>query len=247
MKIHNQIRFQSQMTTLMFQDDDYNTGLCDCFDDCTVFLEGWLCGYCQVSAQYNMLFQNKPGVDICVCGVLLCADAWCTLGLALASFTAFTRLKVKGTFQLVKESGLCSCAKGFFCASCSNCQTYREMSLRNRWPGGVCVDAPYRKEGLCAPQAVSMDSLYNPAGPSHGPPPPPACDDSYAYGEPFKPQQGNGGYGQPPPPSGYGSYGQPQYAQPQQHHEANGASSPYGTAQYTSNPGPPVVDAVPAV
>jgi Cys-rich protein (TIGR01571 family) len=238
-----------------FNTHDFNTGLCDCFDDCSSFLDGWFCAYCEVSAQYNMISNGRPGVDMCVCTALLCADAFFCLGFAITCMTVFTRSGARERFHLHDEGAVMGCCKGFFCTPCSICQLYREMSIRHAWPGGVCVDAPYTKQGLAAPEPqymgvdvviVTPAAHHHHATHHHG-----TSGGSTPQHEPYLHQQQpqNGGYGAPPPNT-YGlpppvqtspGHGSAHVSPYNSHHPSpsnHNTQTPYGQAQYTTQPQP---------
>ncbi|CUG15320.1 ama1 protein, putative [Bodo saltans] len=236
-----------------YHNHDFNTGLCDCFDDCSSFLDGWFCAYCEVSAQYNMLTNGRPGVDLCVCTALLCADLWLCLGFAITCMTVFTRSGARERFHLHEEGAVGGCCKGFWCGPCSICQVYREMSIRHAWPGGVCVDAPYHKRGLNPPEPQYMGVdvvIVTPAvnQPHHKPH---GSGGSTPQHEPYNNGPVANSYGTPPP----NSYGLPPPQPSPGHHGSahvspygsnhpspsnhqNNGQSPYGHAQYTSQPQP---------
>lgn len=138
-----------------FVADDYNTGLGDCCEGgCSSFLDAWCCTYCQVSAQYNMLTNRQKGVNGLMAAGLCCLDAWLTCGCALHFFAVHTRVLARKELNVKKETTCEMYMKGCFCTCCSVGQVYRELSIRHLWPGGVCVEGPYRKVSVTAPQPI---------------------------------------------------------------------------------------------
>ncbi|CUF90830.1 ama1 protein, putative [Bodo saltans] len=134
----------------------YNTRLFQCLVDNSSCLDGFFCPWCQTASQQNAFspiplpsrMKYHAATSLCI-GELLC------LGLPLRITNVFFRMKVKERFHLHEEneSDVKSCCIGFWCVWCSVSQTYREMSIRHQWPGGVCVgDTPYAKPGVVAPQ-----------------------------------------------------------------------------------------------
>jgi Cys-rich protein (TIGR01571 family) len=133
--------------SLLFLHNDYNSGLFGCFDDQPSCFDGFFCPCCALSAQYNMLKHRQTGMLAHV-WVPLSIVNFFTWGLAVSCFSVVTRNMLRRGFSLSEETELDGCCKACFCAPCSICQVYREMSMRQVWPDGVCVDAPYTKRGL---------------------------------------------------------------------------------------------------
>jgi Cys-rich protein (TIGR01571 family) len=139
--------------TNRFVPNDYNTRLGDCCEgECTSCLDAWCCTYCQVAAQYNMLSTRQRGFSGCMVAGLLCLDVCVTFGCALHVCAVHTRVAAKKELNLKMETTCETYMKGCCCLCCSVGQVYRELSIRHMWPGGVCVEGPYKKTGLTAPQ-----------------------------------------------------------------------------------------------
>lgn len=130
-----------------FQVNNFNTDLFDCFEDFASCMDVTLCLSCHISAQYHMLRHHQPWVDMTLAIPLCMANIVC-LGTPTSCFAIHTRKLARGRMHLFHESGHEGCCIACWCAPCSFCQVYREMSLRNMWPGGVLVDTPYCKPGL---------------------------------------------------------------------------------------------------
>lgn len=144
---------------LKFKRHGFNTALCDCTEHCSSCLDVMFCPWCQLSAQYNMLNHQSRGVHCLVCFGMVASDSCFTFGCCLMGMSVFTRNQMSSQFNLTEDGGCTSCLKAFCCASCSTCQVHREMSLRSRFPGGVCVGEAFTKPGLQieAPPALSMN------------------------------------------------------------------------------------------
>lgn len=203
------------------QQNDFNTSLCDWHRDCTSCAEAIFCPYCMISQQYSMLERKQRSIDWMMCGIMLCCDVAVTLGGALMIGNIITRSKLRDTFRITNVNGCVDCLAAAFCLPCVVSQTYREMSLRDQWPGGICVSKKFEDPMIQAPSSQSMgeqhpqqgipvDQMY---GQPHG-----YGGQPQTYGQP-SPHYGQptaaGGYGQPPPSYGYGQpqggYGQPGY------------------------------------
>jgi Cys-rich protein (TIGR01571 family) len=234
-----------------FQRHSFNTGLCECGEHCSSCAEVMFCPWCQLSAQYNMLTHQTRGVNSFMCCGMLLMDSCMTFGFCIVAMSVFTRSQATSQFVLTDEGACVSCLKSCCCASCSACQVHREMSLRSRFPGGVCVSEAFTRPGLLleAPHPLSMNS------------------EGYAYAAPlapvplllyYPPQQqhvamvGNyvpphyahpPGYHPTPPPLYASQDAQPPYTSPPQTNSIYGQAPlgysparPYGQAAYTTAP-----------
>jgi len=109
-----------------------------------------LCCHCQMGHQYYMVNegvllptpQPKMSMTACFCSIIF---DLCCMG------TPITTCMIRGTLrQRFNIMGGCcgDCICSFFCAPCTLCQNYRELSVRGYWCGGACcVDGPYRLQG----------------------------------------------------------------------------------------------------
>jgi Cys-rich protein (TIGR01571 family) len=116
----------------------FSTGVCGCMDDKASCIDTICCYPCQVGRQCNALEGkvNEGNMMYCLVTTLAC---WCGLHEIAA---CLLRCKVVDRYNL-DESKVMSCCCGVFCLLCSVCQTYREVTLRGSWPGGICVKQPY--------------------------------------------------------------------------------------------------------
>ena len=123
---------------------DFQHDAFSCFEDVTVCLEGWLCGYCQVSSQYNYVNHGKADVHWPICVGMAGLDFCCGLsGIALCVGTMLTREKIRERYHIEYESSDCDdCCVSVFCTPCAIVQQYREMTTRGEWPGGILVNRP---------------------------------------------------------------------------------------------------------
>jgi Cys-rich protein (TIGR01571 family) len=130
-----------------FRVNNFNTDLFDCCEDFASCMDVTLCLACHISAQYHMLRHQQPRVDMTLAIPLCMANIVC-LGSPTSCFAIHTRSLARARMHLFHESGHEGCCIACWCAPCSFCQVYREMSIRHMWPGGVLVDVPYCKPGL---------------------------------------------------------------------------------------------------
>lgn len=147
------------MEVQSFNETDYNTGLCDWYKDVPSSTETWCCPYIAVSQQYNMLNDDKPQPNWVLCGVLLAMDAFVTGGFGLIATSVANRSVARRRFGLTSRGPVCDFLTASCCRPCSDCQLYREMSLRNQWPAGFClIDKPFQIPGMVvtAPSTVVM-------------------------------------------------------------------------------------------
>lgn len=206
------------MSANNFRSDDFNTGLFHCTEDSSSCVEVCFCYYCQVSQQYNMVTKRQRSIDYCCCGGMMAADMCMGAGIAGWIGGIVLRNAVRSRFALYGEDSCGSIMKAACCTGCSVCQTYRELSIRNEWSGGVCmIDQPYLHPTIRAPAPAAMQQPMA-QGPVYGQPvyptsqQPPYPQPAYAqpvYGQPQP------AYGQPQQPAGYGQPPQQGYAQPQ--------------------------------
>ena len=145
--------YQKPMTAgPALQMNQYQTGLCDCFQDGKICLDGWCCIWCQAGYQANKFEKGIGGeMDVLVCCGTLCLDLFCCRGMAIACYTGLVgRPAVNRRFG-IPEGTAAACLKGFCCDQCSTCQQQREMKMRNFAAGGVCDDTVHQGPPLGAP------------------------------------------------------------------------------------------------
>jgi Cys-rich protein (TIGR01571 family) len=130
------------------------TGLFDCAKDWRSCLEGYFCGYCQNSRQYNVMKHEKNDMHAGACFLPFVTDI--ALPIAFFLVTGIHGMYGIGTMVMTymnrrsmhRRYNLDTTDCGDFmsawcCSPCSTCQVYREMSVRNEWPAGFCVQQPY--------------------------------------------------------------------------------------------------------
>jgi Cys-rich protein (TIGR01571 family) len=103
------------------------TGLFDCFLDPMQTLDTCLCPCCSVSRQLNALEAKPDTFDPQMC---------IFPGLCASCASAYIRVKVVEKYAIPHQmpmEGILGCC----CAACSMCQTHRELTTRNAWPGGM--------------------------------------------------------------------------------------------------------------
>jgi Cys-rich protein (TIGR01571 family) len=122
---------------------NWSTGLFQCRDEFSTFVEGVFCPYCQLSRQYNTLTTTQTDIDPATCLGAMGADAMASaiIGFGLGSFmfTYIMRNRLRQRYTIAGDELEDMCISAF-CRPCSVAQTHREMSRRGEWPNGTCVD-----------------------------------------------------------------------------------------------------------
>lgn len=145
----------------------YNTSIFSCLDDKSSCVEGTFCFCCFVSQEYNMLIRQDRSIDFLFCSLMLLGAACFAPCVSTGIGTAVMRSIAKDRLNLLEENQCVEWVLGCCCQQCSACQVYREMSIRNVWPGGVCITAPYKPTlaaALTSPSPPSMTSPRTQAG-----------------------------------------------------------------------------------
>ncbi|CUE71413.1 ama1 protein, putative [Bodo saltans] len=234
-----------QQGTKAFENEDYNTGLCECANDVGSCAESVFCCYCFVAQEYNMLDRRQRSINWMMCGMMMCCDAFLTMGLSITIGNIITRAKMREVFRLNNVNCFVDSLAAIFCFHCTLCQTYREMSLRNLWPGSICVSEQYRDTRIQPPASPSMGNQYPQqavalqvaAYPTY-----PAYDNQLTQNNNGGyPQYGGGGYpNQQPQAQPQQGYGPPPPPPPQQIMGGYGAplAQPYGPQSGAPGYGP---------
>lgn len=168
--------------------NQYNSGLCDCFDNCKICLDGWCCSACEVGYQYSKIVHSRQEMHLGTCIGLIGASGVTTLALMYVSAHGtgnpvirvglfwtglYNGLHLRPTINRkygIHESNLMSCLKGFCCITCAVCQQKREMILRGDHVDGVFYTAPRLGEDA-ATGAVFSGPGAPPAAPGSAEPP----------------------------------------------------------------------------
>jgi Cys-rich protein (TIGR01571 family) len=116
----------------------FETGLLACMDDKASCLDGLCCHCCQIGRQFRALDGQVDQLSV----------VHCILGLMFPNVCApLLRCRVSDKFHL-EEGVIVSLCAGCICINCSICQTHRQLTMRNCWPGGVCVKQPFTNTGI---------------------------------------------------------------------------------------------------
>uniref|UniRef100_A0A671VNH1 Plac8 onzin related protein 6 n=1 Tax=Sparus aurata TaxID=8175 RepID=A0A671VNH1_SPAAU len=113
------------------QPTDWNTGLCDCFEDASTCCYGFWCCPCLACTVSGRFGENNclPLCDIISPAILTACGIPMVVPPAVLSLRAAIRHKYNIKGSLCKD--ICvSC----YCTSCSWCQMHRELKLRNQAP-----------------------------------------------------------------------------------------------------------------
>ena len=114
---------------------EYSTGIFGCYDDVTGCLEAMFCYPCLVG-RHCQAIDGYVNTTNCLytAGVLV---ACVFLPPALMIVNSILRTKVREAHGI---TGSCPMdwVCGVFCGGCSTCQNHRELTIRNKWPGGTC-------------------------------------------------------------------------------------------------------------
>jgi Cys-rich protein (TIGR01571 family) len=116
----------------------WKTGICDFSDDCANSAEIFLCHWCHLSRQFNMISHNKPEINYSYCCVVCIADIFIFPGLG----TLTSNLKIRGILQqkynIDNLNFFDDIVYAILLPPCVVCQHYREMTLHNQCPGNMC-------------------------------------------------------------------------------------------------------------
>lgn len=112
----------------------FETGLCSCLDDKQSCLDGCCCPCCQSGRQCAAVEGQVNQMNTGMCCLYLVSTfvggAWI--------FTACLRCKIDEKYNL-GEGKLMSCCTAMCCERCALCQAYRQLAMKQAWPGGICV------------------------------------------------------------------------------------------------------------
>jgi Cys-rich protein (TIGR01571 family) len=118
----------------------WSSALWECASDLPSCAEAACCACCQAGYQYNMLHSSERGPHIPLSVALGCFDA-ISGGLGTRAAAFYLRNLLREVFNITGSSAA-DLAFGFCCPWCTLALNYRELAVRGRWCGGVCVTSP---------------------------------------------------------------------------------------------------------
>ena len=117
----------------------FNTGLFDCTKDVNQCVDTACCAPCAASRQLMAIEGNTDTLSVPHCVAASCFGVCVNI---------MIRMKVVEKYQIEEGMPITVCTV-CICGGCSLCQTHRELSSRNSWPGGM----------VCHKQPTSYDEL----------------------------------------------------------------------------------------
>ena len=105
----------------------WGTGTFECFMDPMQCVDSWLCSWCAMSRQWKALEGMTNTLDIVMCFVAYLFG--CCVNIMI-------RMKVVEKYGIAEALPMTVFWAWCF-GQCSLCQTHRELTLRNAWPGGT--------------------------------------------------------------------------------------------------------------
>ncbi len=159
----------------------YQTNLCDFFMDGSSCLDAWFCHWCQLGNQYEKMTTGRSEMNVGMCCGLFCVDQF-TWGIGTVFASWYIRNKAKVRYNIISDD-FTEIASAVCCVPCSISQVYREMSLRQEWPGGICVNGPFVQVpgGPVPPQQQTMVNNAAPQGYAQPGAPPQKTVDAQPY------------------------------------------------------------------
>ena len=107
----------------------WGTGLFNCLMDTTQCLDTCFCGPCSLSRQWKALDGVTNQFDLTMCLISSCCGVCVNIKIRMRTVEKYG----------IDEAALMNVIFGWCCGGCSACQTHRELTLRNAWPGGNCL------------------------------------------------------------------------------------------------------------
>ncbi|ORC76762.1 ama1 protein [Trypanosoma theileri] len=117
---------------------DWQNGLCVCCGDCDSCLESWCCYYCQLSRQYNLLYENIPSINWAVAMGALLGD-YCLGCLVSTVVQCMLRARVRQRLSL-QGSDCDDACMSLCCSYCSLQQSLLELTDAGLFPGACCYN-----------------------------------------------------------------------------------------------------------
>ena len=108
---------------------NWGTGIFECFMDPMQCLDTYLCGCCAMSRQWKALEGMTNQLDIVMCFVAY------LFGQCVNIMIRMKTVEKYGIAEGLPMTVIWACCFG----QCSLCQTHRELTLRNAWPGGTIL------------------------------------------------------------------------------------------------------------
>ncbi|XP_059197649.1 uncharacterized protein LOC131978142 [Centropristis striata] len=147
---------------------DWNSGLCDCFEDASTCCYGFWCGPC-IACTVSERFGENRFLPICdICGPVILS--FCGIPLAVPPAVLSLRVAVRNKYgikgSVCKDILAVSC-----CGWCAWCQMHRELKHRKKTPSVINVQnqtivqmqpAPVVMAPGYQPQSVMMAPGYPP-------------------------------------------------------------------------------------
>ena len=122
----------------------WSTDFCDCAQDTPSCCDVFFCTWCHSGYQYGMMSTGQQHMHPAMClGTALC-DFLTGFGTIVGALVLRSAIRER---YGIKGNDFEDILLAFCCPACTLCQNYREMSVRGQWPGGICVSAPYSKDG----------------------------------------------------------------------------------------------------
>uniref|UniRef100_A0A3P8SNV9 Plac8 onzin related protein 6 n=1 Tax=Amphiprion percula TaxID=161767 RepID=A0A3P8SNV9_AMPPE len=120
---------------------DWNSGLCDCFEDASTCCYGFWCFPCFACSVSGRFGENSclPLCDICSPAIL----TFCGIPLFAPPAGLSVRAAMRNKYGI--KGSLCKdIAIACFCGCCSWCQMHRELKERNKTPTVITAPSPVR-------------------------------------------------------------------------------------------------------
>ena len=126
----------------------WQSGIFHCLEDTGSTCDVIWCGYCQIGYQYSMVTRNVQEMDLQWTLFPFLIDLF-TRGLGFIFATWTVRNEVRRRFNITPNQDIEEGCLTFWCAPCALCQQHRELTGRQMWPKGVCLESPpYLKSGM---------------------------------------------------------------------------------------------------
>jgi Cys-rich protein (TIGR01571 family) len=166
---------QQQPAVMVITGNQWQDGICHCFNDGAICAQTAFCHICTASSIYfREQYKFPTSCDCGSCCLLWCFSGWSYYmclpvnhGLTLYMNAGLRRSLIQ-RYGIQGESLCESCLLGLCCNVCTMCQVQRELKARGQHAGGLCA-APGPTVAVlpAAPPPQQQQMQYDPAAKPH--------------------------------------------------------------------------------